>query len=155
MVITSISVRAFIDIAPTGAIFIQNSLKLLLRTGFNWLDILIAINMICNEYYKALYNESSHILLEKIIHGSHRIYLQLLDVCIYYFVLDLHQNFPMQLSRYIIDATRWQLLPSLSEHYWCCPYRSNFHSKFFRIMMRTGLNWLGVLFVINMICNES
>ena len=86
MVIISISVRAFIDIAPTGAIFIQSSLNLLLRTGLNWLDILIVINMICNEYYKALYNDSSHFLLEKIIHESHRIYLQLLDVCIYYFV---------------------------------------------------------------------
>ena len=64
MVITSISVRAFIDIAPTGAIFIQMSVNLLLRTGLNWLDILIVINMICNEYYKALYIESSHILFE-------------------------------------------------------------------------------------------
>ena len=63
MVITSISVRAFIDIAPTGAIFIQMSVNLLLRTGLNWLDILIVIN-ICNEYYKALYNDSSHILFE-------------------------------------------------------------------------------------------
>ena len=86
MVITSISVRAFIDIAPTGAIFIQSSLNLLLRTGLNWLDILIVINMICNEYYKALYNDPSHILLEKIIHDSDRMYLQLLDVCIYYFL---------------------------------------------------------------------
>ena len=86
MVITSISVRAFIDIAPTGAIFIQSSLNLLLRTGLNWLDILIVINMICNEYYKALYNGSSHILLEKNIHDSRRFYLQLLDVFIYYFV---------------------------------------------------------------------
>ena len=86
MVITSISVRAFIDIAPTGAIFIQSSLKLLLRTGLNWLDILIVINMICNEYYKSLYNDSSHILLKKIMHESHRIYWQLLDVCIYNFV---------------------------------------------------------------------
>ena len=64
MVITSISVRAFIDIAPTGAIFIQMSVNLLLRTGLNWLDILIVIDMICNEYYKALYNDSSHILFE-------------------------------------------------------------------------------------------
>ena len=86
MVITSISVRAVIDIAPTGAIFIQSSLNLLLRTGFNWLDVLIVINMICNENYKSLYNESSQILLEKIIHESHRIYLELLDVWIYYFV---------------------------------------------------------------------
>ena len=46
----------------TGAIFIQISVNLLLRTGFNWLDILIVINMICNEYHKALYNDSSHIL---------------------------------------------------------------------------------------------
>ena len=84
MVITSISVRAFIDIATTGAIFIQSSFNLLLRTGLNWLDVLIVINMIRNEYYKAPYNESSHILLEKIIHESHRINLELLDVCIYF-----------------------------------------------------------------------
>ena len=119
MVFTSISVRAFIDIAPTGAIFIQSSLKLLLRTGLNWLDILILINMICNEYYKAFYNDSFLILLEKIIHESHRIYLQLLyyafiilyKICIRIFQCNLADMSLMQpdgkyfhLSQNIIDV---------------------------------------------------
>ena len=116
-----ISVRAFVDVAPTEAIFIQSSLNLLPRIEFKLIGyIFFVINMICNEYYRALCNDLFHVLLEKIItRKSSHLFADIRCMHLFYYTLS---------HKYRVVRTRYSRLLFTSEDRICANLRVQEHS---------------------------